>query len=91
LLPSVGIAEKEIDLNWSLYPNPAESAIHLKWDVGIDVQLVQVIDMQGRIVERNNMPFGNSYSLQVTNWPAGIYSVVISNNTQQWVKTFEKK
>jgi hypothetical protein len=47
--------------------------------------------MQGRIVERNNMPFGDSYSLQVTNWPAGIYSVVISNNSQQWVKTFEKK
>ena len=91
LLPSVGVDELKATANWSVYPNPTSTVLNLNWDAAMNVQQIRIIDMQGREVLRSNNVSGTSFMGDVNAWPAGLYSVVLNNNAQQWVKTFEKK
>ncbi|MEY3597874.1 MAG: hypothetical protein RL521_296 [Bacteroidota bacterium] len=91
LLPSVGVAEEQVDLNWVVFPNPADVDINLKWNNEMTVEYMRVMDAQGRVMHQGNINFGNTLTLDISAWSAGLYLIELSNNTQHWVKTIEKK
>ena len=84
-------AEEQVDLNWVVFPNPADVDINLKWNNEMTVEYMRVMDAQGRVMHQGNINSGNTLTLDISAWSAGLYLIELSNNTQHWVKTIEKK
>jgi hypothetical protein len=58
-----------------VYPNPASDEIEI-FSGGVSVQLLQLLDISGKIITSVNEP-GNHTGMDVRNLPAGIYFLKI--------------
>lgn len=66
----------EIALNYSVYPNPAQTYFSLQ---GLNVGSIQLLSMEGKVVrEWHHPPTGNHYSIEPV--PQGVYLIRIMDS-----------
>jgi len=74
-LEHIGIDQNELKDHFRLYPNPTTNGlVNIETDLSISGQL-QVADMYGRVVYHSM--FNESKSIDFTDYPGGIYNIVI--------------
>lgn len=77
-----GVEEMSASTRWTLYPNPAKSTVTIQAsDFDADVVSVQVIDMTGRIVQEQDFIYRGEYTIDVSDWLPGIYTVHLAAKT----------
>lgn len=76
-------------LQWSLYPNPANSQITVQFALAIDNGLVEIITSDGRSVKQVTLTGKTQQqSLGVTNLPAGMYWCKVTTDSGVHTKRF---
>jgi hypothetical protein len=76
---STGIDEMEMLTNLHVYPNPTTGTVHFSLEAGAmpnEVFNCTILDICGRVVDRTII---NHYTMNVDFLPAGLYTVIISN------------
>ena len=88
---TVGINEKTINLEMSVYPNPTTNYLQLKVDASTSLSnqqiAYQLIDMQGRVIENKKVD-ANSTAITMESLPKAVYFLNVVKN-KQIVKTFK--
>jgi len=86
----VGIQEIEQLTNVSLFPNPTNSELNIVFELNSSAETaILLTDLSGRIIEQKmlNASSGiNNISLDMQQYSAGVYSVVLQSNGSQIVK-----
>jgi hypothetical protein len=76
---SVGLDEKrqnsKTQLLQAVYPNPTNSIVNLEWLPNLQITQIQVIDIQGRVIQNfdQNLNQSDSYQINLENVENGIY------------------
>lgn len=83
---TVGLHQMNAEsLGLELYPNPTTGKVTVNYNLtGIDNVLLNVLDITGRSIASRKLAPGNNMSvnLDLDEFPAGIYSVVVFFNNQ---------
>lgn len=69
------------------YPNPANEFINIPIEMNNNINYVKIYDINGRLIETkivNNST--DSFLLNVTNYPSGIYIYECNGNTNRFIK-----
>jgi len=69
-----------------ILPNPTTGLFYIQSNTGFDHVIVEVKDFTGRILFRKDTITGNTFSLNISNHPKGIYTVVLidGNKSATW-------
>lgn len=70
------VISKEI---FSVYPNPTHEQVVVRADAGVN-NTIQVTDIIGRIVFRLELPLSGEMTINVSDWPKGLYFVSLSDH-----------
>lgn len=85
---AAGIDVKNINLEHSVYPNPATDYLTLKVEeVELSTLKFQLFDMQGKLIKSSKLT-SNITTIKLENLPASTYLLKVSDN-QKLVKTFK--
>ena len=76
---SVGTAEHIRHKQIRVYPQPAEDELHF---AGEALTSIQITDLLGRVVHEQSFGAQNAYTLEVSDWPAGVYIWQVSTQGQ---------
>ena len=74
--------ELKADLIAKAYPNPVQNTLNIQLENNQGETTIQVINLNGQIVEQINVFDQNVIQVQMENIPAGIYFVKINTETQ---------
>ena len=91
-LPEVGLHEFN-EHSFTIYPNPAHTSISLNISQLNSKILLSINDVLGQEVNKVVLDSQSSkvnYSLDISEWPNGIYFISLENNSKQIVKPFVK-
>ena len=78
--PNFSIPEDKVINNINIFPNPANSEIHVRSSFFGDRSSVFIYDMFGRQQEEIQIPAGqDQVSIDISAYPAGIYIAVLKN------------
>ena len=95
LSSTVGIEDLSSETELEVYPNPASELLNIKMaQPTAEKSMVIVTDITGREVNRIQLPpFSGeqNVTLQVSDWPAGIYQISFSNGRGKTVERFVKQ
>lgn len=70
-----------------VYPNPASNIVTVKLPVEVQNTLIELFDIDGKLLTTNNYSLGNhKLSLDVSNFARGLYFVKLSNNNQRFTQ-----
>ncbi len=86
---AVGIEQQQLP-TWSVYPNPADNKVNVQVNNGFEVRKLVVTDMTGRVIQSIN----NSkqlYTLDIHDWPSGVYFIQIVGDNSTYTKRLVKK
>ncbi len=91
---TVSVPEIIAKLDCSVYPNPANNFINVSINIEAETQVtLSLLDISGRVVAsavKQIEPGANTYTMNVAELPAGVYSVVVnagnSSVVRKWVK-----
>ncbi len=61
-----------------LFPNPAANELNVSFETAVNDAIVNVVDVQGRVIISENINGTNFHQIDVTNLSNGIYMVVIN-------------
>jgi len=70
------VISKEI---FSVYPNPTHEQVVVRAEAGVN-STIQVTDIIGRIVFRSELPLSGEMTINVSDWPKGLYFVSLSDH-----------
>jgi len=70
------VISKEI---FSVYPNPTHEQVVVRAEAGVN-NTIQVTDIIGRIVLRSKLPLSGEMTINVSDWPKGLYFVSLSDH-----------
>jgi hypothetical protein len=71
--------------NWEVYPNPVSDRIFIKGPYASQQVQIQVVDLSGRqLLQRQFQAFNGREPLDLTDIPAGIYTISIQTAGQQF-------
>jgi hypothetical protein len=70
-----GVAENLGVATISMLPNPTSDVLNVTWSAGVEVSMIEVMDIQGRIVMTQAVSGGNTSTVKVAELPAGMYSI----------------
>ncbi len=71
----------------SIYPNPAVDRVTVQWnDPGMEAQSVQIMNLQGQVIDQANAPDLTSWTIDVSGQAAGIYFIEIQTEEGRVVK-----
>ncbi|OFX16311.1 MAG: hypothetical protein A2033_01555 [Bacteroidetes bacterium GWA2_31_9] len=85
---TIGIDVTNINLEFSIYPNPTVDFLTLKVDnVDTSTLSYQLFDMDGKLLEKNKLS-SNITSIKLEELPKSTYLLNVTNN-QKTVKTFK--
>lgn len=75
-------------LNWSIYPNPAQSTLHVQFPGATQENMtIELVDMLGRTAQTwHKVPMKETVQLDVKEFPKGIYSLIIQTSAGRKVK-----
>ena len=65
--------------NFSMYPNPATSVLNISTKNGIALENVQILDINGRVVNQTNTTASETTQINVSNLNSGVYFVKIQS------------
>ncbi|MEL7531254.1 MAG: LamG-like jellyroll fold domain-containing protein [Bacteroidota bacterium] len=69
---------------WSLFPNPTADKVQIQWtERSAEAKTLQILDMSGRIVQRQLLPQGNSAKVDVSSLPSGVYILQFDGSDQR--------
>lgn len=68
---------------FSIYPNPAKDIIHLEFNNEGNIEL-EIIDIYGKSIRKKNLNTNNT-QINISDFPTGIYFVIVSGN--EFLKT----
>ncbi|MFZ8836235.1 MAG: T9SS type A sorting domain-containing protein [Flavobacteriales bacterium] len=89
--PVMKVEESLIDGGLLLYPNPANDYFRLESKfVDLNGAFCRALDVSGREVHSWNWSQGKSETVDVSDWPVGLYVVEISKNNQRLSLPFLK-
>jgi len=88
-----GINELNINNLLSATPNPATEVVTLTWNPAVRVAVIEVVDIQGRVVNTVSNPTTSSVNIDVVSLPAGVYTIRVIDNVNKVTPqtTFIKK
>ena len=78
----------------SIYPNPCTDQLFLKSDnTGIPLQFIEFYDVLGRMALHTGFsyPVANTFEIDVTGLPGGIYTVLVSTGTKEYLQKVVKQ
>jgi hypothetical protein len=89
---ALGRAENLADQSLLLYPNPAQNVIHLKNLSSKTLHDAALFDAKGQLIELEPMKIrpGENKQLEVSQLPAGAYTIKILNQKKSETYTFIK-
>ena len=64
---------------FSVYPNPTHEQVVVRAEAGVN-NTIQVTDIIGRIVFRSELPLSGEMTINVSDWPKGLYFVSLSDH-----------
>ena len=73
----------------TLYPNPVKNVLHIQ-GLTISVTSIIVMDAKGKIIEQLSAPV-NNYSINTTNYAAGVYFIKITEPSMNITLKFVKE
>ena len=76
--------ESNISDNFSLYPNPANNVLYVNQQNANDDFLVEIYDFSGKNYFRKQIE--NMTAIDISNFPAGLYLIRISDNDEIYTK-----
>lgn len=89
-MSGTGIATQEAPVGWSLYPNPAQTAITVHWDHPTAWTALEVNDAQGRTVLARKGSGSTDELVDLAGLASGVYAVLVHDAsgmaTQRFVK-----
>ena len=91
-LPEVGLQEFN-EHSFTIYPNPAHTSISLNISQLNSKTLLSINDVLGQELNKvilDSQSSNVNYSLDISEWPNGIYFINLENNSKQIVKPFVK-
>lgn len=84
---SVSLNVSEIDqLNWSVYPNPANDFVTIELNSNILPEQIQLLDLTGRTIKKWNEVNSSSIQLDIRDMPDGYFILRLEQGTQFWTK-----
>ncbi len=87
--------KRNTDLNASisLYPNPSSETLNIIISNGYDTKIqVRIIDLIGKVVfENNNLRSNDINTIEVANFPSGIYTIQVIGLAENINQKFMKK
>lgn len=86
-LPLKSVRHEVAQNSFTLYPNPAQTVVHIKARDKANAE-VHVVDMLGRVVRTARLSDEGKLTIDVSDLPNGIYTVMLEYNG---VVTFERK
>ncbi len=88
--PVLGVDDKILEENVSVYPNPANDILNVKLSQNLEAD-IRVFDTLGKlVVYQPNISISGSHSVSVSNLNSGIYFVRINTETGTVTKKFIK-
>lgn len=75
----------ENDISLSLFPNPAQNNLTLKFAENINDAQVSIVDIAGRLLLQQNLD-PSSMSINTADLANGVYSVVVISDNRRWAK-----
>ncbi|MBK8144950.1 MAG: T9SS type A sorting domain-containing protein [Bacteroidetes bacterium] len=84
------ITDLENDQLLSVFPNPAQESISIRFRNGASIERVKVFDMLGRLIS-NQKVLQNPYVLQTQSYPKGNYTLQVSSGQKTVSSQFTKK
>jgi len=87
---SVGIESKTNNL-WSVYPNPANYSINIILSNTLNTDHIEIYDISGRLIDNYSLNGNNSQEINISNYYAGTYLILLRSNKGILTKKFIKK
>lgn len=92
----VGIEENENQIGLHVYPNPAQDAVNVSFNLADAANaVVKVIDVAGKEVasqaSANSVSGAQNFTINTNNFAAGVYTVVVEHNNGTNTTKFIKK
>lgn len=81
---TVGVEERDQDLFWSIFPNPASETITIKFTNYIIKEQIQIYSAIGRLTKV--MEASGATTLNIADLPNGLYFIRLKNNKQPPLK-----
>ncbi len=85
---AVGVVEQE-ETQMAIFPNPVKDMLNVS--VSINVDLIQIMDASGRVIESINQPTNTNLSINCSQFESGVYFIRAISNEGSEVKTFVKE
>ncbi|MFT7343738.1 MAG: subtilisin-like proprotein convertase family protein [Lentimonas sp.] len=77
--------------NWNIYPNPTQSDLQVEWPKELTVSLIEIVDLQGKVVYQSQSITGNSHYLKLEKLSNAVYFLKAYNSEGILVFKVEKK
>lgn len=77
--------EAEAPTGILIYPNPAQSTFHIRFDAGDQPCRIEVWDLQGNCIQRTNQSPAGEVKISCEDWAPGVYLVRVSGG-KEYVK-----
>lgn len=73
--PCTGIAEFGNEFGMIAFPNPASDNISVKWNSELAINRIEIVDVTGRVVISTSVANGNNVEINISELPAGMYTL----------------
>lgn len=71
----VGIVENQLQSGMIAFPNPATDNISVKWNSDFAMNRIEIVDVTGRVVISTSVANGNNAEINISELPAGMYTL----------------
>ena len=91
-LPEVGLNEFD-EHDFKIYPNPSNSSNYLNISQINSIGSIIITNILGQEYNRSSIDSQSSnidYSINISEWPNGLYFIILENNSYNIVKRFVK-
>jgi Secretion system C-terminal sorting domain/Ig-like domain CHU_C associated/Glycine rich protein len=73
--PCTGVAEYGTESGMIAFPNPATDNISVKWNSEFEMNRIEIVDVTGRVVICTSVANGNNAEINISELPAGMYTL----------------
>jgi Secretion system C-terminal sorting domain len=74
-----------------VFPNPIRDALTIEWSTEVKTGTIELVDVLGRSVFRQNTEGVHLLEINTTNWQSGIYILKVSDNTMRFQQKIVKQ
>ncbi len=85
---TLGTKSSELE-NINIYPNPTTGILNIQKSIGLNIQQVSILDLNGRILKREKIQ-NETLSINISELPSSIYMLVLEAENKQIVKRIVK-